>query len=322
MNKTLLVTGIGGNVAQGIIRTIRHLYPKFKVIGTNAKFVSAGNFLCDEVIEVPMSYADNYIDKMIEICNHHDVDLIIPATDYETYYLAKNRDLLPTVACSDDTTSEIFLKKSLTHQVFKKHGIPFASTDFPSKYKGEFKNIIVKPDEGRGSSGIHINPDNLYTFDDSYIIQELIVGTEITTAFYVTKSNELLGQITMVRHLHNGTTVLSEVVMKYDHKMTDILQKIIRVIPIKGSCNIQCIVSESGEIIPFEINGRISGTNSIRANFGFEDVKYTLQEYLLNEVPDKPIIKKGSAARILMDIIYPDISISEISNNSNTSYIY
>ena len=77
---------------------------------------------------------------------------------------------------------------------------------------------------------------------------------------------------------------------------------------IRGSANIQSIVTQEGLIVPFEVNCRISGTNSIRSNFGFKDVKYTVQEYLYNITPDTPYLKYGIASRILMDVIYPDVT--------------
>ena len=99
-------------------------------------------------------------------------------------------------------------------------------------------------------------------------------------------------------------------------------RKIIKNFKIKGSCNIQSIVDKKGKITPFEGNCRISGTNSIRSQFGFEDVKYTIEEYLFNKKPKKPIIKKGAAVRILMDVIYPGIGLNKIKNKSTKHYMF
>jgi carbamoyl-phosphate synthase large subunit len=90
---------------------------------------------------------------------------------------------------------------------------------------------------------------------------------------------------------------------------------------LKGSFNIQSIVNHNGDVIPFEINCRISGTNSIRHNLGFQDVKYTLQEFLYNELPDKPKPINGMATRILLDVIYPEITDEKNINNSSSNYI-
>ena len=89
MSKKILVTGVGGNVGQGILRNISKDFPDIFLVGTNTVFLSAGNHLCDRIYQVPFSWEDNYIPKMIEICETHAIDLIIPSSDYEVFYLGK-----------------------------------------------------------------------------------------------------------------------------------------------------------------------------------------------------------------------------------------
>ena len=112
----------------------------------------------------------------------------------------------------------------------------------------------------------------------------------------------------MERKLTNGTTTESKVVFQYDSRLKIIAQKIIDLGGLKGSFNIQSIVTKNDDIVPFEINCRISGTNSIRHNLGFQDVKYAIQEYLFDKNPDDPKPIEGVAVRILMDVIYPNVS--------------
>ena len=91
--------------------------------------------------------------------------------------------------------------------------------------------------------------------------------------------------------------------------------------PFRGSANLQCKVTKAG-IIPFEVNCRISGTNSIRAQFGFNDVEFTIRELLFRETLQTPEIKQGCAMRLMLDIVYPDISLSEINNKNDSYYIH
>ena len=107
---------------------------------------------------------------------------------------------------------------------------------------------------------------------------------------------------------------------EYDREMKNILENLIENSEIRGAANIQAIVNENGEIVPFEINCRISGTNSIRSNFGFEDVKYTLEEWLYERSISAPKIKKGIATRILMDVIYENLSDFSEAQTNNTPY--
>lgn len=323
--KNVIVTGIGGNVGQGIIRNIRATGYNIRVIGTNILDFSAGNHLCDAFYKVPYAYDNQYIAILKEIAKKEKANLIIPSTDYEAYYLAAHvQDFDCEIACSDFKTTGIYLDKYesfLHHQTYQ---IPFAKAMLPSQYDESFKEYILKPKKGRGSRGLHFNPKDYKAFsDEEYMVQDLIRGKEITCAFYVNKKQELHGMITMERDLENGATSKCVVVDEYDAVQREIILKMMANANFRGSANLQSIVNTKGEIIPFEINCRISGTNSIRSNFGFKDVQYTLQEYLYNQEPDAVKITKGAAIRILMDVIYPDqTDLEQLKDNSAKFHLF
>lgn len=317
----ILVTGIGGNVGQGILRNLMSMELPMRLIGTNTRAMSAGNHLCDSTYEVPFAYDDTYIPRILAICKEEAIDLIIPSTDYETYYLALQRSKLPTVACLAAETAHIFLDKYRTWEEFKRLDIPFAEAVKPGEYDGSWADIIVKPREGRGSRGIHVNPKEPNLFPADYMIQKCYKGQEITTVFYVTKKRKLHGQVTFKRDLEAGTTTYCEVSHEYDEKIVPILEKMIERMDIQGSCNLQSIVNEEG-VFPFEVNGRISGTNSIRSQFGFKDVQYTVEECLLDKEPEQITLRAGSAIRILMDVIFPGTALADVKNNSLPHYLF
>lgn len=322
--RTVLVTGIGGNVGQGILRNIRSLNLPIRLIGTDIDSFTAGNHLCDFSYKVPYSYDENYIPTIQGIIEKEQVDLVIPSTDYEIYYLSENRNQLKaTILASESKTAKTYLDKYETYKYLSFNQIPFAKSWLPEDYDYSEKEIIAKPREGRGSRGILINPENPSQLPTGYMIQPLYRGLEITTAVYVNKKGFLHGLFTMERTLTNGTTTESKVVFDYDAEMTIIAQKMIDLGGLMGSFNIQSIVTNEKEIVPFEINCRVSGTNSIRHNLGFQDVKYAIQEYLLDEIPDDPKPIEGIATRILMDVVYPNTkSLDALNNNSVEHIIY
>lgn len=322
--KVILVTGIGGNVGQGIIRNIRSLERGIKIIGCDIAEFSPGNHLCDRTYQVPYSYDSNYIPTIQEIVNKEKIDLIIPSTDYEVYYLSSNKKVINGVVLSSDAEiSKVFLDKYLTYLCFKENNIPFSNSWLPSKYDYSCKEFIAKPREGRGSRGIMVNPSDISELGDDYMIQALHKGIEVTTAVYVNKSGRIHGLFTLERKLDNGTTSQTVINDKYDDKLMEIASKIVKLGGIRGSFNIQSIVDQNGEVNPFEINCRISGTNSIRHNLGFQDVKYAIEEFLYDEKPSTVQIQKGIATRILMDVIYLGAdSFGELNNKNSNHYIY
>ena len=320
--KRILVTGIGGNVGQGILRNIRNSFSEILIIGVDVAEFTSGNYLCDQTYQVPYSYDKNYISTIQNIVDKEGIDLVIPSTDYEVYYLSLNKLAINAIiVASDSTVAKLYLDKYETFKYHSENNIPFAKSWLPKDYDFSEKEIIAKPREGRGSRGILINPDKPKELPEGYMIQPLIKGKEITTAVYVTKENILHSIFTMERELSNGTTSKSKVVFDYDDKLKLIINKMISLGGLKGSFNLQSIVSDTGDIVPFEVNCRISGTNSIRHNLGFQDVKYAIQEYLFNQKPDiaKPV--KGIATRILLDVIYPNVSNENELNNQSSEHI-
>lgn len=322
--KVVLVTGIGGNVGQGIVRNIKHFNYSIRVVGCDIASFSPGNHLCDKTYQVPYSYEKDYIQTIASIVKKEKIDLIIPSTDYEVYYLALNKQKTGTlVLASDAEIAKSFLDKYLTYQLFSKNRIPFAKSWLPNEYDGSCENIIAKPREGRGSRGILVNPENPESLDKDYMIQALHSGVEITTAVYVSKKAKVHGVFSLQRKLENGASVQTKVNNNFDDQFLEMAKQIVALGGVRGSFNIQSIVDKDGEIHPFEINGRISGTNSIRHNFGFQDVVYALEEYLYGQEPTKPNPRNGIATRILLDVIYThETDPDKLNNQTSAHFIY
>jgi carbamoyl-phosphate synthase large subunit len=321
--KTILVTGIGGNVGQGIIRNLRFSGLKFHIVGTNSASFSAGNYLVDKFYPVSFAFDPGYLDEISEIVNKEKVDLIIPSTDYEVYFLSREAQSLPClIASSGQFASDIYLDKYLTWKHHSECGIPFAKSVLPSVYQFNFPSAIAKPRKGRGSRGIMRNNfDTSKLMDDEYMIQELYEGKEITTAAYASYlTGDLTGIINLERSLDNGTTNFCKVNFDFNLELKQIAEKMIRHSDLKGSFNIQSILTSAGEIIPFEVNCRISGTNSIRTHFGFKDVEYTVRELLFGETIEPPDIIPGVAQRILLDVIYPNCIMEAQLNKDATDH--
>jgi carbamoyl-phosphate synthase large subunit len=319
--KTVIVTGIGGNVGQGIVRNLRFSGLPLHIIGTNVLPFSPGNHLVDAFYQVPYAYDPGFISVMQEIMLKEKVDLTIPSTDYEVYFMSHATHNLPgKLATAGPLAAETYLDKYLTWQHHSKLNIPFAKSLLPSFYNNDFEKAIAKPRKGRGSRGLlKLKFDTGLLSDDEYMIQEMHEGKEITTAVYTSYlTGKILGLLTMERSLENGTTTFCKVNFDYDKPLMEIAQKMVDNSDLRGSFNIQSIVNETGEIVPFEINCRISGTNSIRTHFGFKDVEYTVRELLLQEKIAPPKVIPGVAQRILMDVIYPDCKVESELHKDNT----
>jgi carbamoyl-phosphate synthase large subunit len=320
--KTVLVTGVGGGVGQGILRNLRSEQFAIRLVGTNTAAVSAGNHLCDAFQVVPYAYDAGYLEAISAIVERENVDLVIPSTDHECYSLMVDPSRVgATVAASPASTVAMCLDKHETARNLAAHGLPFARSSLPSAYEGGFGRTVVKPRQGRGSRDIHVDPADPRAFSDDYVVQEYLEGEELTTCFYVRRDGKMHGLITFSRDLEHGNTSRCEVVKRHDVEIARMADALISRFPFRGSCNLQMRVTARG-IVPFEINCRISGTNSIRSQFGFRDVAYTVQEYLYDRTPDVPVVGDGCAIRMMVDVIYPDIGLQEISDRTDNFRIF
>ena len=139
-----------------------------------------------------------------------------------------------------------------------------------------------------------------------------------TTVFRCEDGN---GHITFTRELESGSTSRCEVSREHDEEIQGIVERMVANLAFRGSCNVQSRVTSAG-VIPFEVNCRISGTNSIRSQLGFPDVAYTIAEYLNDREPEAPRVIGGCAIRMSHDIIYPDRRLDEVRNRHDTFHIF
>jgi len=321
IKQNILVTGIGGVVGQGVIKNIRRSFPNFAVFGTDTNPFSTGHFLCDDVKEVPEGNDPDYIQAIKELCSQWSVCLVIPGTDLEMLLLKKHeKQLSCPVAGSPFETVKFCYDKWLCYEALQSRNIPFArsfinDSDIPK----HLSQLIAKPRKGRGSRGIIINPKKIGSLlERDYLIQEFWEGIEITTAFFVNRENKVLGEITFKRDLVHGNTTFAEVTFEHRTEINKIIHALIENYSFRGSLNIQSIVTKNGEIVPFEINCRVSGTNSFRYHFGMKDIEYTIQDYLMPEIElQEMTITKGCVVRHINDVVYPGIELKNIKNKND-----
>lgn len=304
----ILVTAISGNLGQAVCKLIRRYYNDVNIIGIDSINPLQGYGLCNKIIKVPFATEEIYIEYILEIITHYEINLIIPCNDVEAEVLKANDYLYcKTLATKFNSESNIF-DKYLCFKEFEKSQINFCKSYIPSNYTSGIDNIIVKPRRGSGSKGVTINPPNPHIFNDSFIIQEYKRGLELTVPFYVNLNQKLLGFLPLIKF---GTAPNNsyQTNFKFNEELRNIILKIIKAFDLKGPCNLQCIINEDG-IYPFEMNLRYSGSIDIQDQLGFDILKIGIDEYFSNIVyTNIPIIKSGFAKRIYQSEIFLGINI-------------
>lgn len=94
MTKRILLTGIGGNTAQGVARSLRKHPKEFTLIGADSDRynVRFGFSYAKRNYLVPVASDEGYIPAVSRIVRKEEIDLVVPSPDAEVYEVSKHRD--------------------------------------------------------------------------------------------------------------------------------------------------------------------------------------------------------------------------------------
>jgi len=281
--KSILLTGIGGDIAQGVAKIIRTSRPDLRILGSDIHTAHAGHLFIDQFILLPNADAPNYLKAVRDTLKRYQVDFLFPLTEPEL------RTLLPLLeTCGPSkqisagrTTIETGLDKVATFEAIKEAGYPtpwtiLATDGMPLAYPCIFKRRF-----GSGSKDIFIvtNVREAAYLSEKYvdgIFQELLgpPDMEVTCAVY----RDAAGRVAclhLLRRLSGGLTSWAKSI--YDERIQEICVVLAAKLDLRGSMNVQLILTDNGPRI-FEINPRVSSTVLMRHKLGFTDVVWALQE--------------------------------------------
>jgi len=285
----VLVTGAGGGVGQGVIKSLKMIKDMdIKIIAADMSELAAGLYSADVAYLIDKCDSDEYLKSLSKIFKKESIDFYIPGTDVELTFCAINKQLIMdefnvyTIISSKEVI-DISDNKYKTSSFLKGHGLNYPKTDYLKDI--DIKSIvypaIVKPSVGCGSIGVYKvnNLDELmpYLEDSNNIVIQEYVGNEDTeyTCTVVKIGNELSPVLVLKRILRSGDTYRAEPVesKKIEQYVLDVASKL----EIDGGCNFQLRLDAHGEPKIFEINSRFSGTTPFCAQIGFNPVEFYLK---------------------------------------------
>lgn len=282
---TILLTGIGGDIAQCVAAVIRESFPGVRIVGTDVHLEHGGLLSCDEFRIMPRATEDGWLGKIAGLADEVRADIIIPINESELSVLAESADRLPLDRwlMASRSTLGICLDKLATARFLETNGLSAhwtvdAALELPRSYP-----CIIKPRRGSGSRGVHLVTDvSEAQFHAARIpapvFQELLLPSdrELTCAIYRTASGEV-EVLQLRRRLVGGFTGWAEVV--YEPSVEAVCRGIAATLSFRGSINAQLRLTSDGPAV-FEINPRFSSTSLIRHRLGFQDVAWSISEML------------------------------------------
>lgn len=140
------------------------------IIATDMQATAPALSAADIVEIVPSVYTEGYIEKLLDICNKHNVKAIISLNDLELPILANSIDRFNAIGVHPIVSSseiiDICFDKYKTAQYLERLGLntPMTFTSYNAAIKalktGELKfPLVLKPRWGSGSIGIEIVED-------------------------------------------------------------------------------------------------------------------------------------------------------------------
>ncbi len=226
----VLVTGVGGgSTGEGIIKTLGISKTPYRIVAVDALPISFGFFDADSYCQVPPAGADDYLNKIFDICQKEKIKVIIPGSEPELKKMSDNRQLFKEknilLLINNKEVIDLCMDKWKTYNFLKDNG--FLCPDCVLAEKEEeiadaflaFENklpVIIKPvKQGGASVNTFIAQDKEeFIFFTHYLfkqgLQPLIqqyVGSpseEYTVGVLSTFKGEFLGSIALKRQILSG----------------------------------------------------------------------------------------------------------------------
>jgi carbamoyl-phosphate synthase large subunit len=279
------ITGIGGDVAQGISKVIRETFTEVMIVGSDVGEKHAGALFVESFRLVPSANSNTYISTITSLVSEFNIDILIPTSEPEIEVLNRfpNSKLPCKILtpgrkvvhyCLDKFETNRFLKSialDAPWTIKSEDGLP---KDYPCIFKGS---------KGSGSKLLYVVADQaeakyLAQKHIDTIFQELLLpeDNEITCAVYRSSSGKI-SILQLLRSLVGGATSWARVI--FEPEVERVCTLVARELELIGSMNIQLRLTKDGPRI-FEINPRFSSTIYMRYLIGFNDLIWSINDCL------------------------------------------
>jgi len=286
----ILFTSSGRRVA--LIRKFKEVYEARgltgKIITADIKNTAPTAFLSDGHIIVPRVTDDNYLERILQICEQQRIHLLIPLIDTELLLLSKNKNRFEEIGVkipiSGERLVELASDKTLTHRFFTEHSIPTPKVFSDEEIENQAYQfpLLIKPLDGSASRGVTkiMNEKELRFFKDyipNAIVQEYITGEEYTVDVMVDFEGNVKTVVPRLR-IETRAGEVSKGVTKKDPVIIEAVLKVMRALPEAVGCiTLQCFKKDDGEVAFIEINPRFGGGIPLSIEAGADFPLWTIQ---------------------------------------------
>ncbi len=274
-NKTkMLVTGAGGPAAISFMRSL----PGFEFFAADMDPYAAGLYLVPEGQRflIPAGTDAGLVDRLLDICQSHDIDVLVPTVDSELRPISKRRSEFEAVGTrcllSPNAALDVCLDKwNLVGALRPAPFLPRTEllTEATSLNRWEYP-FIAKPRAGSGSRGVRLISAEAdlrgLTRDGSLIVQEYLPGPEYSVDVLVPRHHKPVAVPRERLKVDSGVAVTARVVR--DGRLESLASEIVERLGLRHVSNVQFRRDGRGRPRLLEINPRFPGTMSLTVASG------------------------------------------------------
>lgn len=324
----VLVTGIGGNVGQGVLKSLRASAKDFYVIGIDMEALSAGFSLVDRHYQTPRTGDPAFRDSLEAIARDEALEAIYVCSPAELEFFAiHKRELESELGLSVFVNPLEVVRtgsdKLWTANFLRDSGFAFPQTVLSTDEEGLERLIahhgfplITKPRAGYSSHNVFLCNSLEELRAAARLVPDLVVQrylpddkSEFTAATLSGDDQKVRALIILRRDLLQGTTYRTELIE--DENLADQVIRITEALGAVGSCNLQFRVIDE-TVYVFEINPRLSGTSGIRYLYGFNDCEMVFDLLHLKLEVQQPLLRPAVVLRYWNEISIPGASFQDL----------
>jgi len=282
--KSVLITGIGGDISQGVATILRECRKDLCLVGVDVHLQHGGKLFVDFYETIPSASDPDYLLALDLIIQKYQVDIFVPMTEPELSILQPSfHSIFPRVKWITAGAEVVAagLDKLATIKAIEELGLPVPWTIPVGNGEPLDYPCILKNRYGSGSRAVfelHNNEDAAY-YRKRYpnaVFQEMLepADREITCAVY-RRSDGTVHSLLMQRRLTGGFTGWAKIINNLEIAL--MCERIAIGLDLRGSMNVQLRLTDQGPRV-FEINPRFSSTVLMRHRLGFKDVLWAIEE--------------------------------------------
>jgi carbamoyl-phosphate synthase large subunit len=332
---SVLITAVGGNVGQGVLKSLRAGKRAFRIVGVDMEPLSAGFFMADAHYCVPRSGAPGFLDALGSIIEKKRIEAIYVCSPPELEFFSQQKETIEnrygaTVLVNPLNVVRIGSDKLLTADFLRTSGLAYPQTcraDDDAELDALLNRcgfpLIVKPRLGASSRNVFTVASVGQLRAARLLVPDLVVQEYLPDAAQEYTASTLSGRdgrvhavIVLRRDLIQGTTYRTELVE--DTQLRGTLVEIVEKLGAIGPCNVQFRMRD-GQPFVFEFNPRFSGTSGIRYRYGFNDAEMAFEHFRLGLEIRQPKLKPAVVLRCWEEIVVQGANFASLRDQEQGS---